>query len=85
MRNVLLGTGGILLVALQSEAWANRTAAAWAVPPFARIAWGVFAWRGRACLFDIMLYFVAFAKKSTSALRSSAEPITCSGILVPGV
>src|ERR1043166_9016177 len=30
-------------------------------------------------------YFVAFAKKSTSALRSSAEPMRCSGILVPGV
>jgi len=28
---------------------------------------------------------VAFCKNSTSALRSSDEPIVCSGILVPGV
>ncbi len=30
-------------------------------------------------------FFVVFAKNSTSAWRSSAEPIFCSGILVPGV
>ena len=30
-------------------------------------------------------FFVAFSRNSTSALRSSAEPIVCSGILVPGV
>jgi hypothetical protein len=30
-------------------------------------------------------FFVAFAKKSTSALRSSGNPIVCSGIFVPGV
>ena len=30
-------------------------------------------------------FVVAFARKSISALRSSAEPIVCSGILVPGV
>ena len=30
-------------------------------------------------------HFVAFARKSVSALRSSAEPMRCSGILVPGV
>ena len=30
-------------------------------------------------------FFVAFARNSTSALRSSGEPIFCSGILVPGV
>lgn len=28
---------------------------------------------------------VAFSRNFTSALRSSAEPILCSGILVPGV
>lgn len=30
-------------------------------------------------------YFVTLSIKSTKALRSSAEPIFCSGILVPGV
>ena len=30
-------------------------------------------------------YFVAFARKSVSALRSASEPMRCSGILVPGV
>ena len=30
-------------------------------------------------------YFVAFSKNFTSASRSAAEPIVCSGILVPGV
>ena len=30
-------------------------------------------------------FLVAFARNSTSAWRSSAEPIICSGILVPGV
>jgi hypothetical protein len=34
---------------------------------------------------DESSYFVTFSKNSTSALRSSAEPIVCSGILVPGV
>src|SRR5690606_16414929 len=29
--------------------------------------------------------FVAVSRKSTSALRSSGEPMRCSGILVPGV
>jgi hypothetical protein len=32
-----------------------------------------------------MIHFVAFSKNRTSAARSSAEPICCSGILVPGV
>ena len=30
-------------------------------------------------------YFVAFSRNFTSASRSSAEPMVCSGILVPGV
>jgi hypothetical protein len=30
-------------------------------------------------------YLVAFSRNFTSAARSSAEPICCSGILVPGV
>ena len=30
-------------------------------------------------------FIVAFCRNSTSALRSSGEPIFCSGILVPGV
>jgi len=30
-------------------------------------------------------YFVAFSRNFTSADLSSAEPIVCSGILVPGV
>jgi hypothetical protein len=30
-------------------------------------------------------YLVAFSRNLTSAARSSAEPIVCSGILVPGV
>jgi hypothetical protein len=30
-------------------------------------------------------YFVARSKKFTSAARSSAEPMRCSGILGPGV
>ena len=30
-------------------------------------------------------YFVAFSRNFTSAARSSAEPMVCSGILVPGV
>ncbi len=36
---------------------------------------------GEKCHFG----FAAFCRNSTSALRSSAEPIFCSGILVPGV
>ncbi len=30
-------------------------------------------------------YRVTFSSQSTSACRSAAEPIVCSGILVPGV
>ena len=34
---------------------------------------------------SVMCYFVAFSRNFTSASRSAAEPIVCSGILVPGV